>query len=475
MQLGVLDRAQGLDDVGFGDGHGSPVDSRARLGITPTPVGRIPAVESRPLSPTDFSSAVTAITSAFGDPTRRGIYLFAHEHDRRRDRRRGGRALRAAPQRGPPPPRQAGRRRATSRSPSAGRRGGRRPPVEALPGRRPTGSTSTSPSATTTSSSRCSAGRSRCCRPSGPRRWPRRSALEYGRAMAARDGRRRRRPALVPRRAPRGRRRPHRPRLRRPRREAGAELRIVSRALPLRRRRRRAPGHLRGRPRAWSRACSPASTARPRPRSASSLADGRLGLHHRRRGLIRRARRGAPRCSPSAASAARATTTPAREPALELGRRDAADRIDRARRLDAVDDRPGPDHLRRLRRRHRTGTGDPERGHPARPVLPGLPPRSQDSETAMADARRRRRRRPPSRTAFSRLTDAYQAMAENPPDEVYDAAAAGLLRLRRALAAQVERGRRRSTTSPAIALQLQADEQRRGPRDGAGLRRRANC
>lgn len=31
------------------------------------------------LSPTEFSSAVTAITSAFGDPTRRQIYLFAHE------------------------------------------------------------------------------------------------------------------------------------------------------------------------------------------------------------------------------------------------------------------------------------------------------------------------------------------------------------------------------------------------------------
>ncbi|MCB0962062.1 MAG: helix-turn-helix domain-containing protein [Acidimicrobiales bacterium] len=32
------------------------------------------------LSPTEFSSAVTAITSAFGDPTRRQIYLYAHEH-----------------------------------------------------------------------------------------------------------------------------------------------------------------------------------------------------------------------------------------------------------------------------------------------------------------------------------------------------------------------------------------------------------
>ena len=30
------------------------------------------------LSPTEFASVVTAITSAFGDPTRRGIYLFAH-------------------------------------------------------------------------------------------------------------------------------------------------------------------------------------------------------------------------------------------------------------------------------------------------------------------------------------------------------------------------------------------------------------
>jgi len=30
------------------------------------------------LSPTEFNSAVTAITTAFGDPTRREIYLFAH-------------------------------------------------------------------------------------------------------------------------------------------------------------------------------------------------------------------------------------------------------------------------------------------------------------------------------------------------------------------------------------------------------------
>ena len=34
----------------------------------------------RQLSPTEFASAVTAITSAFGDPTRREIYLYAHAH-----------------------------------------------------------------------------------------------------------------------------------------------------------------------------------------------------------------------------------------------------------------------------------------------------------------------------------------------------------------------------------------------------------
>lgn len=38
-----------------------------------------PAPRSPGLSPTDFSSAVTAITSSFGDPTRRRIYLLAHE------------------------------------------------------------------------------------------------------------------------------------------------------------------------------------------------------------------------------------------------------------------------------------------------------------------------------------------------------------------------------------------------------------
>ncbi len=37
-------------------------------------------MDPTPLSPTEFASAVTAITSAFGDPTRREIYLYAHEN-----------------------------------------------------------------------------------------------------------------------------------------------------------------------------------------------------------------------------------------------------------------------------------------------------------------------------------------------------------------------------------------------------------
>jgi hypothetical protein len=36
---------------------------------------------SNALNPTDFASAVSAITSAFGDPTRREIFLFAHESE----------------------------------------------------------------------------------------------------------------------------------------------------------------------------------------------------------------------------------------------------------------------------------------------------------------------------------------------------------------------------------------------------------
>jgi predicted ArsR family transcriptional regulator len=44
-------------------------------------VERTPPTSSE-LTPRAFSAAVTAITGAFGDPTRRAIYLFAREHER---------------------------------------------------------------------------------------------------------------------------------------------------------------------------------------------------------------------------------------------------------------------------------------------------------------------------------------------------------------------------------------------------------
>jgi predicted ArsR family transcriptional regulator len=44
---------------------------------SPSPVEPTASLR-RELSPTEFASTVTAITSAFGDPTRRDIFLFAH-------------------------------------------------------------------------------------------------------------------------------------------------------------------------------------------------------------------------------------------------------------------------------------------------------------------------------------------------------------------------------------------------------------
>lgn len=38
------------------------------------------AERSQPLNATEFASAVTAISSAFGDPTRRDVFLFVHSH-----------------------------------------------------------------------------------------------------------------------------------------------------------------------------------------------------------------------------------------------------------------------------------------------------------------------------------------------------------------------------------------------------------
>jgi predicted ArsR family transcriptional regulator len=44
----------------------------------PTPAARS---ASSPLTDVEFSAAVVAVTTAFGDPTRRRIYLFAREHE----------------------------------------------------------------------------------------------------------------------------------------------------------------------------------------------------------------------------------------------------------------------------------------------------------------------------------------------------------------------------------------------------------
>ena len=156
-------------------------------GISPTGVGTIPAVAPGPLTPTEFSSAVTAITSAFGDPTRREIYLFARERPdgvtaaevaerfdlhpnvarHHLDKLAGGGYLEVA--------RRRDRRR-------------RRSAVQALPGHRAARRRSSSRSATTTCSSRCSAGRSPCCPARRPRRWPRRSASSTAGSWPGRSG-----------------------------------------------------------------------------------------------------------------------------------------------------------------------------------------------------------------------------------------------------------------------------------------------
>src|SRR4029079_19068972 len=45
-------------------------------GIITTDVGTIPSVANEDLTADEFGAAVAAVTSAFGDPTRRDIYLF---------------------------------------------------------------------------------------------------------------------------------------------------------------------------------------------------------------------------------------------------------------------------------------------------------------------------------------------------------------------------------------------------------------
>ena len=229
-----------------------------------------------PLSPTEFSSAVTAITSAFGDPTRREIYLFAHEQRptgvtaaevaerfdlhpnvarHHLDKLAGGGYLEVA----------------VGRTGDAGAgRPSKRYRVDGDADRR-----SSSRSATTTCSSRCSAGRSPLLpaeRGRGDGRGGRRRVRPgHGRGAWATpaDGQRSFRTALhavadaLTAHGFAAHAEQH-----------GDELRIVVRALPVRRRRHRAPGDLRRRPRAWCGACSARSTARPTAEPESSIPMG---------------------------------------------------------------------------------------------------------------------------------------------------------------------------------------------------------
>src|SRR5690606_5090855 len=53
--------------------------SMTRGSVTATTAYATERMEPTPLSAADFSAAVTAITSAFGDPTRRDIYLWIRD------------------------------------------------------------------------------------------------------------------------------------------------------------------------------------------------------------------------------------------------------------------------------------------------------------------------------------------------------------------------------------------------------------
>ncbi|MBA2282383.1 MAG: helix-turn-helix domain-containing protein [Acidimicrobiia bacterium] len=69
-------------DIARSPAAGTRVGARPGSTVTPSPSGVPTAVRSGgsisdAVSGVDFASAVTAITSAFGDPTRRDIYLYA--------------------------------------------------------------------------------------------------------------------------------------------------------------------------------------------------------------------------------------------------------------------------------------------------------------------------------------------------------------------------------------------------------------
>ena len=138
-----------------------------------------------PNSPS-FTSTVSAITDAFGDPTRRGIYLMA------RDREQGVTAAQVAEQFGVHPnvarhhldKLSAGGYLEVVIERAEGAGAGR--PSQALPraGRRPCRHGRRAGAAATTSCCRCWAGRCGCCRASRPKLMAEEVGQEYGKAMA---------------------------------------------------------------------------------------------------------------------------------------------------------------------------------------------------------------------------------------------------------------------------------------------------
>ena len=89
-QGGVLHGSGSGAQFAFGGGHSASLGKgpAARPGITPRPTGRLVVCKPRPISSRRadaaderrFSAAVAAVTSAFGDPTRREIYLHVRSH-----------------------------------------------------------------------------------------------------------------------------------------------------------------------------------------------------------------------------------------------------------------------------------------------------------------------------------------------------------------------------------------------------------
>ena len=197
------------------------------------------APRADPSRPTEFSSAVTAITSAFGDPTRREIYLFAHERADGRDRGARWPSASTSTPTWPATTSTSSPPAATSRSPSTARgRGGAGRPSKRYRRRRARSIALDVPvrhdDVLVTLLGRALA----LLPPAQAEAMAEEVGIEYGRTMAAAMGDAGDEPALVPHRAARRGRRPHRPRLRRPRREARRRAAHRVRALPVRRRRR---------------------------------------------------------------------------------------------------------------------------------------------------------------------------------------------------------------------------------------------